>query len=220
MWYVSCPCSVVLSILSTMLMQYLVKRKGLDLTDYGKVDGKAAKRQRFEQPTAAQGDGTQAAVKCQVPVEMVEDYESYRKRFWAAVHEHTERGDLNLGEQPGCELHHLTSFAAVPSATVPYLLLLLRWQKAAHCAGDKHYLLSPKLHLPRISPHDDLSSQCAPQNLYIASYNGDDCDSMLLQMTLRMDLRWKPAICLGSCRSLDISCTARWLSQLVVNRMS
>lgn len=39
--------------------KYLVKRKGLDFTEYGKVDSRAAKRQRFETlaSAAASADG-------------------------------------------------------------------------------------------------------------------------------------------------------------------
>jgi hypothetical protein len=99
-------------------LQYLVKRKGLDLTDYGKVDIKQAKRQRLEEgedmtvqlpamqehrncPTSKQispdvffsvGSG------CPVSIEMVDEYEQYKSRFWADVCEHTDKGSLDLGE--------------------------------------------------------------------------------------------------------------------------
>ena len=34
--------------MTTMYMQFIVKRKGLDLTEYGLVDAQAVKRQRLE----------------------------------------------------------------------------------------------------------------------------------------------------------------------------
>ena len=53
-------------------MQYLVKRKGCDYTDYGIVDAQAAKRQRL----AASADSTaDTAPVCPVSLAQVDDYE-------------------------------------------------------------------------------------------------------------------------------------------------
>jgi hypothetical protein len=53
-------------------MQYLVKRKGCDYTDYGVVDAQAAKRQRL----AASADSTaDTAPACPVSLALVDDYE-------------------------------------------------------------------------------------------------------------------------------------------------
>jgi hypothetical protein len=53
-------------------MQYLVKRKGCDYTDYGIVDAQAAKRQRLAAP--ADG-GADTAQTCPVSLAQVDDYE-------------------------------------------------------------------------------------------------------------------------------------------------
>lgn len=54
-------------------VQYLVKRKGLDYTEYGIVDGQAAKRQRRAPPTDT--DGAAAMPTCPVNLAQVENYE-------------------------------------------------------------------------------------------------------------------------------------------------
>jgi hypothetical protein len=87
---------VICSDTPVAVWQYLVKRRGLDLTQYGKVDARAAKRQRFEGVT---GDKGSAGSSSSMPVllEMVDEYEGFTSKFWSSVHDHTEDGDLDLG---------------------------------------------------------------------------------------------------------------------------
>jgi hypothetical protein len=73
-------------------LQYLVLRKGIDMTEYGKVDARAAKRQRM------MGDGVPVQSTCPVSIDMVEEYEQFKSAFWAEVREHTEGGVLDMGE--------------------------------------------------------------------------------------------------------------------------
>lgn len=73
-------------------MQFIVKRKGLDCTEYGLVDGHIAKRQRL----ATDAD---TEVNSPVTLEMVEDYEAFVKSFKRTVyHCMDEKGVLELGE--------------------------------------------------------------------------------------------------------------------------
>lgn len=73
-------------------LQFIVKRKGLDCTEYGLVDGSVAKRQRL-----ATDDGTK--VFSPVTLDMVEDYEAFVKSFKRTVHHcKDEKGVLELGE--------------------------------------------------------------------------------------------------------------------------
>lgn len=53
-------------------MQYLVKRKGCDYTDYGIVDAQAAKRQRL---AASSDSAADTAPTCPVSLAQVDDYE-------------------------------------------------------------------------------------------------------------------------------------------------
>lgn len=78
-----------------LVVQFLVKRKGLDYAEYGLVDGGTVKRQRLLQPGAS-GDGTPSA--CGVSLAMVEEYETWRKEFERTVHDNSEDGALNLGQ--------------------------------------------------------------------------------------------------------------------------
>ncbi|KAL3145829.1 hypothetical protein ABBQ38_015202 [Trebouxia sp. C0009 RCD-2024] len=66
----------------------MVKRKGLDFTEYGLVDARAAKRQRLN------GDGNDPKVA--VSLEMVEEYDTFCKQFRKAVHENQDQGNLDL----------------------------------------------------------------------------------------------------------------------------
>jgi hypothetical protein len=69
-----------------------VKRKGLDCTEYGLVDGCLAKRQRL---TANDED----APGCPLTLDMVEDYETFVKTFKRTVHHcMDDKGILELGE--------------------------------------------------------------------------------------------------------------------------
>jgi hypothetical protein len=69
----------------------VVKRKGLDYTEYGLVDARAAKRQRLA-PDAPD------AAPCPVNLAMVEEYESFVKTFKRTFHHCTDaKGVLALG---------------------------------------------------------------------------------------------------------------------------
>lgn len=48
--------------------------------------------------TRPAGASAEPAKPCPLPLAMVEEYEAYTKRFWAAVHEHMEGGALNLDD--------------------------------------------------------------------------------------------------------------------------
>lgn len=99
--------------------KYLVKRRGLSLADYGKVDARAAKRQRLaeqvEAPAEAAGgegeggadDGSDASntAAFPLPLALLEEYESYRRSFWASVHDRMQGGELDLDDlEPGSKL--------------------------------------------------------------------------------------------------------------------
>lgn len=86
--FVSCPCRRKTTKLNvpgeqylslTAMLQYLVKRKGCNIPDYGLVEMAAAKRQRLMAPPAAaapvpSGSNTGSS-KCPVPLSMIEEYE-------------------------------------------------------------------------------------------------------------------------------------------------
>jgi len=65
-----------------------VKRQGLDLTNFGKVDLKQARQQRLSADSNA----------CPVSIKMVDEYEAALKSFWLSVHEHTQDGAVEMGE--------------------------------------------------------------------------------------------------------------------------
>jgi hypothetical protein len=57
---------------------------------------------------------------------MVEEFEGYTRSFWSAVHEHTERGALNLDDLPErspLEMCYLLVRAAAAAAAYPRLHL-------------------------------------------------------------------------------------------------
>ena len=72
---------------ATVHGKYLVKRKGVDYSDYGLVDIAAAKRQCSDGSTA----------KFPVTVDMVNTFETQRKRFWSESHARMSEGALDLG---------------------------------------------------------------------------------------------------------------------------
>ncbi len=74
-----------------VLLQYLVKRKGLDFTECGMVDARVAKRQRLQQP------GADEAPQSPVSIAMVDEWERFQKSFRCAVHAHNDGGELDLG---------------------------------------------------------------------------------------------------------------------------
>ena len=76
---------------ASVLLQYLVKRKGLDFTDCGMVDARVAKRQRLQQP------GPDGAPQSPVSIAMVDEWERFQKSFRCAVHAHNDGGELDLG---------------------------------------------------------------------------------------------------------------------------
>jgi hypothetical protein len=39
-----------------------------------------------------------AADNCPITLDMLNDFEQWRKKFWADVREHTSNGELDLGE--------------------------------------------------------------------------------------------------------------------------
>lgn len=72
-------------------MQFVVKRAGLGFAEFGLVDARAAKRQRAE--AAPDEDAKQGPL----PLALVDEYERFAAKFHAAVHDHTEDGELDLG---------------------------------------------------------------------------------------------------------------------------
>ncbi|KAL0036922.1 hypothetical protein WJX77_005063 [Trebouxia sp. C0004] len=79
--------------------KYMVKRKGLDFTEYGLVDARAAKRQRLS------GDFNDPKVP--VSLEMVEEYDTFCKDFRRCVHENQDQGNLdldNIGQESALEM--------------------------------------------------------------------------------------------------------------------
>ena len=93
--YVPCTCQALGStahfLLIWVLLQYLVKRKGLDFTDCGMVDARVAKRQRLQQP------GQDEASQSPVSIALVDEWEKFQKSFRCAVHAHNDGGELDLG---------------------------------------------------------------------------------------------------------------------------
>ena len=77
--------------MSSMHPQFVVKRAGLGFAEFGLVDARAAKRQRTE---AAPAEGSTHAP---LPLTLVDEYERFAAKFHAAVHDHTEDGELDLG---------------------------------------------------------------------------------------------------------------------------
>ncbi len=73
-------------------MQYVVKRKGLDFTDCGMVDARAAKRQRLQQREQDE------VSDFPVSIAMVDEWESFLKSFRCAVAAHNDGGELDLGK--------------------------------------------------------------------------------------------------------------------------
>uniref|UniRef100_A0A383VNM5 HMG box domain-containing protein n=1 Tax=Tetradesmus obliquus TaxID=3088 RepID=A0A383VNM5_TETOB len=64
----------------------MVRRAGCGLDDYGTVDARQVKRARIEG----------GAADLPVPPEMVEEYDQFVHRFWAAVRARTSRNELDL----------------------------------------------------------------------------------------------------------------------------
>ena len=79
-------------------MQYLVKREGCPLLDYGLVDMAAAKHQRLH---AVLEETDQASKKCPLPLSMVDDYE-VAWHVSSSVPEQA-RSRKSLGQMPGFE---------------------------------------------------------------------------------------------------------------------
>ncbi|KAK9837344.1 hypothetical protein WJX81_007743 [Elliptochloris bilobata] len=69
--------------------KFVVKRAGLGFAEFGLVDARAAKRQRAE---GAPAEGAAPPL----PLTLVDEYERYTAKFHAAVHDHTEDGELDL----------------------------------------------------------------------------------------------------------------------------
>ncbi len=82
----------MLTVIPLGALQFIVKRKGLDCTEYGLVDEHVAKRQRL---TADDED----MPECPLTLDMVEDYEAFVKGFKRTVHHcMDDKGVLELGE--------------------------------------------------------------------------------------------------------------------------
>lgn len=84
------PAEVILS--HTNDGKYLVKRQGMSIVEYGKVDTRVAKRQRLGDEQSDNLSGSP------VDLRMVEEYEVYCRKFWSSVHEHTIGGSLDLDD--------------------------------------------------------------------------------------------------------------------------
>lgn len=83
-----------LTVLRYGASQFIVKRKGLDCTEYGLVDGRLAKRQRLT-------TDDENMPGCPLTLGMVEDYEAFVKDFKRTVHHcMDEKGVLELGKSP------------------------------------------------------------------------------------------------------------------------
>ena len=87
--------------------QYLVKRKGLDLSACGLVDARAAKRQRMalaapvtQHPGEADQAPDDAPPACPVTLAMMDEFDAFSRSFQCAVHAHSEDGELDLGALP------------------------------------------------------------------------------------------------------------------------
>lgn len=82
---------MMITYITCVHMQFVVKRAGLGFAEFGLVDARAAKRQRAE---AAPGEGAKTAA---LPLALVDEYERFAAKFHSAVHDHTEDGELDLG---------------------------------------------------------------------------------------------------------------------------
>jgi hypothetical protein len=90
------PAECILAV--TSKNKYVVKRKGLQLHDFGLVDAAAAKRQ-----CAGQNDSSTDL--CKVNAQMINDFEAYKKRFEKDTVEHMISRELDLGPILPCRMY-------------------------------------------------------------------------------------------------------------------
>ena len=106
--------------------QYLVKRVGCSLTEYGKVDCRAAKRQRCAGPEEEEGE----SAACPVSLQQVEEWEAYLRRFKGSIHEHTIDNELDLGAWGGSGIGR---HGACWSLTHPLFALIILGLSSVAC---------------------------------------------------------------------------------------